>query len=266
MNCGVTGFSDTHTLLPVCCGQAWARATAEVARSGPNADHQPRIDRATRQVARRVPQLCFEQSTSPHPDRVPQLRGEVVDEIRQPYLRARVSLPPAFMLRVSAPSMAIGVVPAPQPRQPCPSVVCSGQLLGEGPEDFFGRSSKRIRRHGQPPPSVERTHAASLRSSVLGPAETTAQLGSSVRATSVSRRLAGDTAGAEPTPEREQVRSAAPLTHRLPSRTARCGGVSEAPRVRAPPEEGHVRIGQRDPNSPVSVNFRAISVSFTLSP
>lgn len=124
------------------------------------------------------------------------MHGELVDKIGQPYLRARVSLPPAFMLRVSAPSMAIGVVPASQPRQPCPSVVCSGQLLGEGPEDFFGRSSKRIRRHGQPPPSVDkRTHAAPLRSSVLGPAAPTAQPGAPVRATWVSRRLAGDTAG-----------------------------------------------------------------------
>ena len=145
------------------------------------------------QVARRVPQLCFEQSTSPHPDRVPLLHGELVDEICQPYLLARVSLPPAFMLRVSAPSMAIGVVPAPQPRQPCPSVVCSGQLLDEGPEDFFGRSSKRIRRHGQRPPGVERTYAAPLLSSFLGLAEPAEQRGASVRATSVSRRFAGDT-------------------------------------------------------------------------
>jgi hypothetical protein len=121
------------------------------------------------------------------------LHGESVDEICQPYLLARVSLPPAFMLRVSAPSMAIGVVPAPQPRQPCPSVTCSGQLLDEGPEDFFGRSSKRIRQHGQPPPSVERTHTAPLLSSYLGLAEPAEQQGASVRATSVSRRRAGHT-------------------------------------------------------------------------
>jgi hypothetical protein len=139
--------------------------------------------------------LCFEQATSPHPDRVPLLPGELVDEICQPYLRARVSLPPALMLGVSAPSMAIGVVPAPQPRQPCPSVVCSGQLLDDGPEDFFGRSSKRIRRHGQRPPSVERTEAAPLLSSYLGLAEPAKQRGASVRPTSESR-LAGDTARA----------------------------------------------------------------------
>jgi hypothetical protein len=124
---------------------------------------------------------------------VPLLHGELVDEICQPYLLARVSLPPAFMLRVSAPAFAIGVVPAPQPRQSCPSVACSGQLLGEGPEDFFGRSSKRIRRHERPP-SVERTYAAPLlSSSFLGLAEPAEQRGASGRATSVSRRLAGDT-------------------------------------------------------------------------
>jgi hypothetical protein len=144
--------------------------------------------------------LCFEQATSPHPDRVPLLPGELVDEICQPYLRARVSLPPAVMLGVSAPSMAIGVVPAPQPRQPCPSVVCSGQLLDDGPEDFFGRSSKRIRRHGQRPPSVERTEAAPLLSAYLGLAEPAVQRGASVRPTSVrttsESRFAGDTARA----------------------------------------------------------------------
>jgi hypothetical protein len=125
---------------------------------------------------------------------VPLLHGALVDEISQPYLLARVSLPPAFMLRVSAPPVAIGVVPAPQPRQPCPSVACSGQLLDEGPEDFFGRSSNRIRRHGQRPPGVERTYAAPLlSSSFLGLAEPAEQRGASGRATSVSRRRAGDT-------------------------------------------------------------------------
>ena len=144
--------------------------------------------------------MCFEQAASPHPDRVPLLSGELVDEICQSYLRAWVSLPPALMLGVSAPSVAIGVVPAPQPRQPCPSVVCSGQLLDDGPEDFLGRSSKRIRRHGQRPPSVEGTEAAPLLSASRGLAEPAVQRGASVRPTSVRptsvARLAGDTARA----------------------------------------------------------------------
>jgi hypothetical protein len=154
-------------------------------------DHQPRM--TALQVARRVAQLRLEQAASPHPDRVPLLYGELVDEICQPYLLARVSLPPACMLRVSAPSIAIGIVPAPQPRRPRPSVACSRQLLDEGPEDFFGRSLKRISRHGQPPPSVERTDAAPLPSSFLGLAEPAAQRRATIRATSVSRRQAADT-------------------------------------------------------------------------
>ena len=207
--------------------------------------------------------MCFEQATSPHPDRVPLLPGELVDEICQPYLRARVSLPPAVMLGVSAPAMAIGVVPAPQPRQPCPSVVCSGQLLDEGPEDFFGRSSKRIRRHGQRPPSVERTAAAPLLSSYLGLAEPAVQRGASVRAISVSR-LAGDTARAATVPRAGAF--CRPARPPPPSRTAPCGGASEAPRVRAAPHQGQVRRVHGDPNSPVSASFRAMSLSFTLSP
>ena len=181
--------------------------------------------------------MCFEQATSPHPDRVPLLSGELVDEICQPYLRARVSLPPAVMLGVSAPSMAIGVVPAPQPRQPCPSVVCSGQLLDDGPEDFFGRSSKRIRRHGQPPPSVEGTEAAPLLSSYLGLAEPAVQRGASVRTTSVrttsESRLAGDTA-----------------RH---GTVTRAGAFCRPARPPSPPKDGTVRSGERgSPRPPLS--------------
>jgi hypothetical protein len=190
--------------------------------------HQPRMD--TLRVAQRVRQLCFEQSTSPHPDRVALLHGELVDEICQPYLLARVSLPPAFMLRVSAPSIAIGVVPAPQPRQPCPSVAGSGQLLDEGPEDFFGRSSKRIRRHGQRPPGIERTSAAPLLSSFLGLAEPAEQRGASVRATSVSRRGAGDTVRA--------------------GTGTRAGAFCRPARTPPPQEDSRLRWRERSPPGP----------------
>ena len=167
----------------------------------PGAQHpgdHPASERDTRrgwtalQVARRVAQLCFEQAASPHPDRVPLLPGELVDEICQPYLLARVSLPLALVFGVSAPSVAIGIVAAPQSRQPCPSVARSGQFSNKGPKDFFGRSSKRISRHGERPPFVERTDAAPLPSSFLGLAEPAEQWGVSVRGTSVSRRLAGN--------------------------------------------------------------------------
>jgi hypothetical protein len=159
------------------------------------------------------------------------LHDELVDEICQPYLLARVSLPPAFMLRVSAPSMAIGVVPAPQPRQPCPAVACSGQLLDEGPEDFFGRSSKRIRRHGERPPGVERTYAAPLlSSSFLELAEPAEQRGASVRATSVSRRRAGDT-----------VRAGA---------ATRAGAFCRPARTPPPKEDSTLRWLERSPPRP----------------
>jgi hypothetical protein len=68
-----------------------------------------------------------------------------------------------------------------------------------------------------------------------------------------------------PAPGREQLRTTAQLAHRLPRRTAGCGDVSEAPRVRAAPQRRQVQV-QGDPNSPVSVNFQAMSLSFTLSP
>ena len=190
-------------------------------------ERPPAADGPALQVARRVAQLRLEQAASPHPDRVPLLHGELVDEICQPYLLARVSLPPACMLRVSAPSIAIGIVPAPQPRQPRPSVACSRQLLDEGPEDFFGRSLKRISRHGQPPPSVERTDAAPLPSSFLGLAEPAAQRRATIRATPVSRRQAADTVragtGTQAGAFCRRARSPPPRT------TARRGGVERSP-------------------------------------
>ena len=57
-----------------------------------------------------------------------------------------------------------------------------------------------------------------------------------------------------------------PRSHTAPQQDSTVRRRQRSPRVRTSPQQGHVRIVQRDPNSPVSVNFRAISLSFTLSP